>query len=562
MPLPLDSIMEQASEALARMDYLECEARCLEALRLARSVGDWSSYARVLLPLQESRRQRRMIAAEGVIRLGTTDLEASPAEWFTHFSSGCIVLTQPHDASVATRLLHEARDRRMCVEVLWADCPTSAGQWLLRSFEGPDVRCTLKAPPAEWIDTWLQQPLPRAKGGQPGSPETAADWFLDACEALGDAALRELPERLNNLQALESLERCLLVVTDHEIIHQRLAAAARAMPPVPSPESKPPPPTPPGVTATTDPLDMEPHLPAAAPPSSPDSVPPTASASPPSTETPPPPNKRRLNLRTIFIVCIAALFGTGLVLYWLWKSEPRYWKEHQEFLQTHPPQQIQEMAHDVERRVLDKLSLLTSGGGVGAAAGATGFTPETGEPGSVAVLAAGTGQPQTISLTLDEANAWIAARLDDWLENRYQRLPQGVKDPMLAIEDGQPVLAFKYETDQLQTVVSFVFDLTIGGDGRATLKLLKMRAGKLPVPANLVNKGLTQTAADQQLQDKLAQFAKTLDGYRFSPIVKINNKRLRMLAFKLRDNGMDVTVRADPNPYAPPPAKIAAHEEP
>jgi hypothetical protein len=253
-------------------------------------------------------------------------------------------------------------------------------------------------------------------------------------------------------------------------------------------------------------------------------------------------------------------------MYWLWKSEPRYWKEHQEFLQTHPPQQIQEMAHDVERRVLEKLSLLTSGvrtaggEGAGAAAEITGLTPETGEPGAVGVLDAGTDQPQTISLTLDEANAWIAARLDDWLENRYQRLPQGVKDPMLAIEQGQPVLAFKYETDQLQTVVSFVFDLTIGGDGRATLKLLKMRAGKLPVPANLVNKGLTQTASDQQLQDRLAQFAKTLDGYRFSPIVKINHKRLRMLGFKLRDNGMDVTVRVDPNPYAPPPAKVAAHE--
>ena len=36
----IDGLMEDASEALARMAYLRCEAKCLEALALARRAGD------------------------------------------------------------------------------------------------------------------------------------------------------------------------------------------------------------------------------------------------------------------------------------------------------------------------------------------------------------------------------------------------------------------------------------------------------------------------------------------------------------------------------------------
>ena len=67
----VDAIMEDASQALSRMDYLSCETFCLKALSLARRAKRWPVYARILLPLQETRRQRRMIAAAGVIRLGS-----------------------------------------------------------------------------------------------------------------------------------------------------------------------------------------------------------------------------------------------------------------------------------------------------------------------------------------------------------------------------------------------------------------------------------------------------------------------------------------------------------
>ncbi len=99
----LNAIMERASVALQAMDYATCEAACLEALRVARHGRQWADYARVLLPLQEARRQRRMNAADGTFRLGTGDLAGGPDSWLAALAPGCIVVTPPHDRADAAR---------------------------------------------------------------------------------------------------------------------------------------------------------------------------------------------------------------------------------------------------------------------------------------------------------------------------------------------------------------------------------------------------------------------------------------------------------------------------
>ena len=228
----IESMMQIASEALARMDYLTCEDRCLEAMAMAKQADDWSQYARILLPLQEARRQRRMIAAEGVIRLGTADSSGSPAQWLTQCRVGCVVVTQPHDAQVAQALTREARAQRLYVEVLWADNTLQAAQWAITTHAGMGARCVVPAPPRPWVDRWLepesvQQTSDAAQAS--GVHMTPADWFLDACEALGDAALARIEPAASQLTRIDALERCLTAVTDHEVLHQELTAAARAM---------------------------------------------------------------------------------------------------------------------------------------------------------------------------------------------------------------------------------------------------------------------------------------------------------------------------------------------
>lgn len=210
MTAAADNLMEDASQLLARMDYLGCEAKCLEALAAARQAENWTDYARILLPLQECRRQRRMIAADGVTRLGTR----GRIDNLDDRAAACIVLTHPHSANDAADLIEATRDRH--IEVLFADNEPDAATWTLRSFAGPAVTCDVAAPPAAWIDQWLKPD--RVIAGQ-----CPADWFINATEALGDSAIAQADDDI------QSLEACLDVVTDHEILHQRLGDAARAL---------------------------------------------------------------------------------------------------------------------------------------------------------------------------------------------------------------------------------------------------------------------------------------------------------------------------------------------
>ena len=224
--------MEQASQALGRMDYLSCEADCLAALSLARDAGDWAYYGRILMPLQESRRQRRMIAAEGTIRLGTMDLDSSIAAWLDKFDSGCVVVTHPHEAYQARALIDAGRSARRHVEVLFADNLTTARRWVLATYDRPSVRCEVPAPPADWIGRWIrpQPPAGRRKAAHaPSADVGAADWFIDATEKLGDVALAQIDPAAPPRDRLEALEQRLAVIGDHEILHQRLWDVARAL---------------------------------------------------------------------------------------------------------------------------------------------------------------------------------------------------------------------------------------------------------------------------------------------------------------------------------------------
>jgi hypothetical protein len=215
--------MEQASEALAIMDYAACEQLCVQALGEARLIQDWAYYARILLPLQETRRQRRMIAAEGTIRLGTSNLQGDVGQWLSDINEGCIVLTHPYQTGDAQRLAQLVLNEIYHIEILFADCNATESSWQLTSFTGRPVICELAPPAPALRDRWL--------GNQPA----AAQWFLHASEKLGDAAIDSVFHQMDaNNQDLASpkdvvaaLEEALTSVPDHEILHQRLAEAAR-----------------------------------------------------------------------------------------------------------------------------------------------------------------------------------------------------------------------------------------------------------------------------------------------------------------------------------------------
>jgi hypothetical protein len=234
-------IMEDASRALVRGEYLESESLCLRALQRARRERLWADYARILLPLQECRRHRRMIAAEGLVRLGTAGLSVRVESWLRKCRAGLIVVTKPHGLNDARALVAAARRKRRFIEVLLADFrgssspanPAAVGYWHLRTFAGSakPACITRPAPQREWMDRWLTKGVADGAGAgkSSGGDPTPADWFLDAAEALGDAALAAVSGPRGSLARLQALENCLRDAGDHEILHQRLGDAAREM---------------------------------------------------------------------------------------------------------------------------------------------------------------------------------------------------------------------------------------------------------------------------------------------------------------------------------------------
>ena len=113
----IDKLMERASALLEATNYLPCEAACVQALELARQDGDYDRIARIMMPLQEARRQRRQIAEDaGVFVL--TGHHRKPEEILDKHPAGCLLLTDPpYTAEDEQALRALARQRNCFVEI-------------------------------------------------------------------------------------------------------------------------------------------------------------------------------------------------------------------------------------------------------------------------------------------------------------------------------------------------------------------------------------------------------------------------------------------------------------
>lgn len=442
MPDSLDSTMQQASEALARMDYLTCEALCLEALASARSSEQWSYYARILMPLQECRRQRRMIACDAGVFTDTTDV-----------AEGVIVFTPPHTAESVDEVDRAMRQSRRHVEVLFVS-DTSDTEWTVRAHRGAGVAVAVTSPP---------------------NPIDVA-WFLRASEALGDAAIAQVQAPLGSSERVIQLEKMLNAVTDHEKLHQRLGDAARAMT---------------GLLA------------AGSPPNSHDTA---AGASP----APPPVQSKRKHGCLIGCVILIVLLLTGCLIAAtiagrMWSAEPDHWQERKSFVADTSTEQLEQLAAGVQNRLPSVVS----------------------QPGD---------EPRTITLGIDEANAWLDQRLDDWLAHQGAALPSGMSEPMLATAGEQIIFAFRIEAEGTEQIVSVYFNLGFEPAGQAVLLVDRVELGSLQVPASTLA-GLLETT-------QAPEAAAVLRGeHGFDPASPIDgNRQVRLLGIKVHDDRLELEV--------------------
>jgi hypothetical protein len=194
----ITQIMEKAQAALQRNAWFEAERLAARALDAARTQRAFGLMARILLPLQEARRQRLQLAFDAAGANGITIVESPFDEEFRP-QAGCYLVQPPMVGADARRLRLAALEQQVPVAVLCREPLTRARL------------CPIVAIGQVTIRTKVDPPK------TPARPTLA--WFAAAMEALGDAAIETLDTGLS-IARLDAWP-------DHEKLHQALAEACR-----------------------------------------------------------------------------------------------------------------------------------------------------------------------------------------------------------------------------------------------------------------------------------------------------------------------------------------------
>lgn len=223
----IDALMEQAGAALIKRRYFECERCAAAALRKAHAIGDHERMARILLPLQESRRLKRELAADTgkVFVICEGELPQSG-----QIKSGCYLVAPPR-VGVDGRAIREMADEaEIPVIVVVREPTTRDGLCPVVSIGPVTIRAKVPqpAPAAPARKTSKKSAKPEVRPAGATAPQApGVEWFLATNEALGDAAIALVPPNLPAANRVDLLLDRLEALPDHEKLHQRLMEACR-----------------------------------------------------------------------------------------------------------------------------------------------------------------------------------------------------------------------------------------------------------------------------------------------------------------------------------------------
>ncbi len=196
----LDEKMEEASAALAVGDYFLCEQLAAKAMQDAFAREDWEAVARIVMPLQEARRQRRLMAMDAD-RIFVFD--KNPPSGEAPLEAGCYVSCAPCVAADARRINEAGLDQRVPVIAMACEPKTQLGLLPVAVVGPTTIRAKMK-PPKVFTPAWC----------------------LQAIEALTQSALETFdPGRAVHRQVEDLVEK-VMTLPDSELLHQKLAEVA------------------------------------------------------------------------------------------------------------------------------------------------------------------------------------------------------------------------------------------------------------------------------------------------------------------------------------------------
>ena len=203
----IDELMERASSALVRTDYFEAESLCLRAMDRALRARDFDRVSRIVMPLQEARRQRRHEATDAARVTTMRELTSRGAG----MQPGCVLIEPPMVGVDARTVRAIAERKRVPLMVLVREPMAASGRWPIVAVGGGDFRAAIV----------------RVQVEPPAGGEITPAWFLATQDALGDAAIAKVKPAWPADHRVEDLLEYLEGVPDHEKLLQAVAAAAR-----------------------------------------------------------------------------------------------------------------------------------------------------------------------------------------------------------------------------------------------------------------------------------------------------------------------------------------------
>jgi len=230
-PNAIDVQMERASNALVAGRYFEAEKTALAALRRAYTAGDFERMARIALPLQEARRQKRQLAVDSGARFIYATLSGRRAG----ATQGCYLFQPPLIAADAKLFRETADAKQIPVLVVTREPLTREGKWPVVGVNGTISVRTRVDPP--WKLERVESVVCKDSVDEASDPPPAA-WFEATAEALGDAALARLKPDDPAAWRVDDLIGFLECHPDHEKLHQRLADECRIAMTQPIPEGR------------------------------------------------------------------------------------------------------------------------------------------------------------------------------------------------------------------------------------------------------------------------------------------------------------------------------------
>lgn len=253
------------------------------------------------------------------------------------------------------------------------------------------------------------------------------------------------------------------------------------------------------------------------------------------------PKTKRWIKRILVGSTLAVLLGAGLTVYLL-QRPPTVWTTAQSMLNETTPAEREALAQDVMRR------LSTAADGLLAKQDPRSAAHFTSDPSRLNELLTGQTVDETfqIELSNEELLAVASQWSQKWIEQRGYEPPAQMGDPIVALVDGELMIAFEVSAGSWQQVFSGRAEIRFDPDGMAHGSVHDFTAGSLPVPIASVGDWIAKQLPENQSEyaAQIGDWVSELEDFEFRPVLELEHRRrARITAMQKRETSLLLTMR-------------------